>query len=427
MAKAYLEEFKPPPRILLGAGPSAVHPRVLQAMTLPVISHLDPAFFQVMDDICEMLREVYGTTNFITLPLSSSGTGAMEAACANVLERGDTIVVCRNGFFGDRLAEIAQRCGAETYVVDTPWGQPVDVQALADELKRHKRVKAVGVVHAETSTGVLSPLKEIVGLAHQRDALVIVDAVTSLGGHQIRMDEWDLDVCYSASQKCLGAPPGLAPISLGKRAVEVVNTRSSKVQSFYFNLKDLETYWSQRRVYHHTSPISMTYALREALRMIMEEGPENRIRRHARVAAGLRAGLEALGIGLLADPDHRLKSADCRPGTPGYRRRSSAPEAPGRLQHRDWWWPWGVERQGVAHRPYGGVSSGKQCFHLAVSPGDDPFQPGLRSGLRLQPGGGSACPHRLQRLPLCGLVGLVQKVHHMGDFCGHPLLAKSLL
>ena len=306
MAKGYLEALQPPPRILLGPGPSSVHPRVLQAMALPVIGHLDPAFFQVMDDVCEMLREVYGTTNFMTLPLSSTGTGAMEAACANVLEQGDTMVVCRNGFFGNRLADIAQRCGAETYVVDTPWGQPVDVQALADELKRHPKIKAVGVVHGETSTGVLTPLKEIVGLAHQHDALVIVDAVTSLGGHQVRMDEWDLDVCYSGSQKCLGAPPGLAPISFGKRAVEVVNTRPSNVQSFYFNLKDLESYWSQRRAYHHTSPISMTYALREALRMIMEEGPENRIRRHARVAAGLRAGLEALGIGLLAGPDHRL-------------------------------------------------------------------------------------------------------------------------
>lgn len=306
MAKGYLEAFQPPPRILLGPGPSSVHPRVLQAMSLPVIGHLDPSFFQVMDDVCEMLREVYGTTNFMTLPLSSTGTGAMEAACANVLEPGDTMVVCRNGFFGNRLADIAQRCGAETYVVDTPWGRPVDVQALADALKGHPKVKAVGVVHGETSTGVLTPLKEIVRLAHQHDALVIVDAVTSLGGHQVRMDEWDLDVCYSGSQKCLGAPPGLAPISLGKRAMAVVNTRPSNVQSFYFNLKDLESYWSQRRAYHHTSPISMTYALREALRMIMEEGPENRIQRHARVAAGLRAGLEALGIGLLADPNHRL-------------------------------------------------------------------------------------------------------------------------
>ncbi len=283
-----------------------VHPRVLQAMTHPLVGHLDPEFFKVMDDICEMLREVYHTSNFMTVPLSATGTGAIEAACVNVLERGDTMVACRNGFFGNRLADIAERCGAETFVVDTAWGKPVDVQALADELKKHPKVKAVGVVHAETSTGVLTPLEEIANLAHDHGALLLVDAVTSLGGHDVRMDEWDIDVCYSAAQKCLGAPPGVAPISFGPRAMEVVNTRSSKVQSFYFNMKDLESYWSQTRAYHHTSPISMTYSLREALRIMMEEGLDNRIGRHARVAAALRAGLEALGIGLLAQPDYRL-------------------------------------------------------------------------------------------------------------------------
>jgi len=275
-------------------------------MALPVLGHLDPEFFRVMDQVCQMLRQVYGTANTMTLPLSSTGTGAMEAACANILERGDTMVVCRNGFFGHRLADIAQRCGAETFVVDAPWGKPVDVQALEEELKRHPKVKAVGVVHGETSTGVLTPLPEIVNLAHQYGALLIVDAVTSLGGHQMRMDEWDIDVCFSASQKCLGAPPGLAPISLGRRAMDMIQTRGSQVQSFYFNLKDLESYWSQRRAYHHTAPISMTYALREALRMAMEEGIDHRIRRHSRVAGALRAGLEALGIGLLAEAGHRL-------------------------------------------------------------------------------------------------------------------------
>ena len=306
MTQSYLEDFQLSQRVLLGPGPSTVHPRVLQAMTLPVVGHLDPQFFRVMDDVCEVLRHIFHTSNFMTLPLSSTGTGAMEAACANVLEPGDTMVVCRNGFFGDRLADIAQRCGAETHIVDSPWGKPVDVQMLADELDKHGNVKAVGVVHAETSTGVLTPLEEIAELAHRHGALVVVDAVTSLGGHDVRMDDWDLDVCFSATQKCLGAPPGLAPISFGPRAMEVINTRSSTVQSFYFNLKDLESYWSQTRAYHHTSPISMTYALREALRMLMEEGLDNRIQRHARSAAALRAGLEALGMDLLPDPDHRL-------------------------------------------------------------------------------------------------------------------------
>ena len=306
MNRSYLNELQPSPRLLLGPGPSSVHPRVLQAMTLPVVGHLDPEFFQVMDDVGDMLREVFHTENFMTLPLSSTGTGAMEAACANVLERGDTMVVCRNGFFGDRLADIAARSGAEVHIVDSPWGKPADLDTLAAELDKHPNVKAVGMVHAETSTGVLTPLQEIVDLVHRKGALIIVDVVTSLGGHDLRMDDWDIDVAYSASQKCLGAPPGLAPISFGPRAMEIINSRKSQVQSFYFNVKDLETYWSQTRAYHHTSPISMTYALREALRMLMEEGLEPRIKRHARVASALRAGLEAMGIALLADPEYRL-------------------------------------------------------------------------------------------------------------------------
>ena len=302
----YLAEFQPPQRILLGPGPSTVHPRVLQAMTQPILGHLDPRFFQVMDDVCEMLRRVYRTENPMTVPLSSTGTGAMEAACANILEPGDRIIVCRNGFFGDRLADIAQRCGAETFIRDDEWGQPVDLAALADELEKRHPVKAVGVVHAETSTGALTPLPEIVQLIHRHNALIIVDAVTSLGGHNLQMDAWDLDVCYSGTQKCLGAPPGLAPISFGPRAMRAINTRASQVQSFYFNLKDLESYWNQTRAYHHTTPISMTYALREALRMLLEEGLEQRIHRHARVAAALRAGLQALGLGLMAAAGYRL-------------------------------------------------------------------------------------------------------------------------
>ena len=306
MTQSYLQEFQPPPRLLLGPGPSTVHPRVLQAMTLPVLGHLDPLFFQVMDEVCEMLRQVFGTDNYMTAPLSSTGTGAMEAACANILERGDTAIVCRNGYFGDRLADIASRCGADTVVLDSPWGQPADIDALRNELRKHSSVKMVGVVHAETSTGVLTDLTEVIALAHEHDALVVADCVTSLGSHQVQVDDWDIDVCYSASQKCLGSPPGLAPISMGPRAMQVVEQRESPVQSFYFNLKDLESYWNQTRAYHHTTPISMTYALRESLRMMMEEGIDNRIARHARVAAGLRAGLEAMGLELAADPGHQL-------------------------------------------------------------------------------------------------------------------------
>ena len=306
MTSSYMNELQPPQKVLLGPGPSTVHPRVLQALSLPVMGHLDPAFFQVMDDVCEMLRMVFHTTNFMTVPISSTGTGAMETACANIIEPGDSMLVCRNGYFGIRLADIAERCGATVHVMDTPWGKAVDPQMLKDELKKRPGLKAVGVVHAETSTGVLSDMKELVDVIHESGALAIVDAVTSLGGHEVRMDDWGIDVCYSATQKCLGAPPGLAPISLSPAAMDVVAKRPSKVQSFYFNLKDLEAYWNQTRAYHHTSPINMTYALREALRMMMEEGQENRINRHARVAAALRAGAEALGLSLLAEEGHRL-------------------------------------------------------------------------------------------------------------------------
>jgi len=306
LTSSYMNELQPPQKVLLGPGPSTVHPRVLQALSLPVMGHLDPTFFQVMDDVCEMLRMVFHTTNFMTVPISSTGTGAMETACANIIEPGDSMLVCRNGYFGIRLADIAERCGATVHVMDTPWGKAVDPQMLKDELKKHPGLKAVGVVHAETSTGVLSDMKELVDVIHEPGALAIVDAVTSLGGHEVRMDDWGIDVCYSATQKCLGAPPGLAPISLSPAAMDVVAKRPSKVQSFYFNLKDLEAYWNQTRAYHHTSPINMTYALREALRMMMEEGQENRINRHARVAAALRAGAEALGLSLLAEEGHRL-------------------------------------------------------------------------------------------------------------------------
>ena len=306
MAESQVSGINMPQRVLLGAGPSSVHPRVLQAMTLPVVGHLDPAFFEVMDDVCSMLREVYHTSNFMTVPISSTGTGAMETACVNIIERGDVMVVCRNGYFGIRLADIAERCGAEVHYVDSPWGKPVDPDDLAKELAKHTNVKAVGIVHAETSTGVLTPLEDIIDLVHKHDAIAIVDAVTSLGGHEVRMDDWGIDVCYSATQKCLGAPPGLAPISLGPRAMEVINNRKTRVESFYFSLQELESYWSERRAYHHTAPISMTYALREALIMMMEEGLENRLNRHARVAAALRAGLEAMGLGLLGDPEYRL-------------------------------------------------------------------------------------------------------------------------
>ena len=307
MNESYRAEFEAPNRLLLGAGPCTVHPRVLRAMTQPVVGHLDPVFFQVMDEVCEMLRQVFHTQNQVTMPISATGTGAMETACVNLLERGDTAIVCRNGYFGVRLADIAQRCGANTITVDSPWGRPADLNALEDALHAHPGARMVGLVHAETSTGALTPLQDAIALAHRHGALAVVDAVTSLGSHEVRVDDWDIDVCYSASQKCLGAPPGLAPVSFGPRAMAAIDSRSSRVESFYFNLQGVAEYWNRtQRVYHHTSPITMTYAMRESLRMLMEEGIAERHDRHARVAAGLRAGLQAMGLELATDPQYQL-------------------------------------------------------------------------------------------------------------------------
>ncbi len=307
MIESYRDEFEAPNRLLLGAGPCTVHPRVLRAMTQPVVGHLDPVFFQVMDEVCEMLRQVFNTGNRVTMPISATGTGAMETACVNVLERGDTAIVCRNGYFGVRLADIAQRCGANTIMVDSPWGKPADLNALEDALNANPGTKMVGLVHAETSTGAITPLQDAIDLAHRHGALVVADAVTSLGSHDVQVDDWDIDVCYSASQKCLGAPPGLAPISFGERAMNVIDKRDTIVESFYFNLQGVAEYWNEtQRVYHHTSPITMIYAMRESLRMMMEEGIAGRHDRHAKVAAGLRAGLTAMGLDLATDPDYQL-------------------------------------------------------------------------------------------------------------------------
>jgi len=295
-----------PTRILLGPGPSNVHPRVLQAMLTPMVGHLDPALWPVLDQVHDMLCHVFGTTHPWTLPLPGTGTAAMEAAFCNVVEPGDRVVIVVNGFFGARMVDIAARCGADVQRLDVPWGQPVRPDSVAQALAGQGQVKAVGVVHAETSTGVLSPIPEIAQVVHDYDALLIVDAVTSLGGVELAMDAWDVDLCYGASQKCLGAPPGLAPISVGPRARAAITQRTRPVQSFYLDLATVAEYWSARRQYHHTAPILMLYALHEALRLVLEEGVPQRWRRHAHLAAGLRAGLEALELELFAEPTARL-------------------------------------------------------------------------------------------------------------------------
>jgi len=307
MPKSYLD-LNPSPRVLLGPGPSDVHPRVLRAMATPLLGHLDPEFLVLMNETKELLQYVFQTQNELTLPVPGTGSAGMEAAVCNILEPGDTIVIGVNGYFGQRLSEMAVRCGAQVVPVQVPWGRIVEPDDIAQAL-RDRQAKVVAVVHAETSTGVLQPLQPIADLAHAHDALFLVDTVTSLGGHPVQVDEWGIDVCYSGTQKCLSCPPGLAPITLNARAAEVLHRRRSKVQSWYLDLSLVERYWGQERFYHHTAPISMNYALREALRLIYEEGLEARFQRHRLNHLALMAGMQAMGLEpFVADEAQRLWS-----------------------------------------------------------------------------------------------------------------------
>jgi alanine-glyoxylate transaminase/serine-glyoxylate transaminase/serine-pyruvate transaminase len=272
----------PPKRVLLGPGPSPVDPRVLEAMSLPVIGHLDAKFLELMDQSMAMLREVFQTQNRLALPMSGTGSAGMETCFANLLEPGDAVLIGVNGVFGTRMVDVAQRCGAAVDTVEAEWGTALDPQAFKNALAK-KKYNLVALVHAETSTGVLQPLDEIAKLVRSDGPLLLVDTVTSLGGAPVRIDELGIDACYSGTQKCLSCPPGLSPVTFSERAVQVVRSRKSKVQSWYLDLSMIEKYWGSERVYHHTAPISMNYALHEALRIVLEEGLEAAWQRHKRV------------------------------------------------------------------------------------------------------------------------------------------------
>ena len=293
-----------PERLLLGPGPSPVPQRVLQAMASPVLGHLDPAFLEVMDETMDLLRKAFRTTNSLTIPISGTGSAGMEAGVMNLLEPGDRIVVAVAGYFGERIAEMARRVGAEVVTVPTEWGRPVDPRAVEDAVQL-RPTRVLAAIHVETSTGVLQPLPPLAEIARAHGALLFVDAVTSLGGGELRVDDWGVDLCYSGSQKCLSAPPGLAPITAGERVRARLASRRTKVQSWYFDLSLLSTYWGADRVYHHTAPVSMVYAMRESLRMIHEEGLEARWARHRANATLLWHGLEEMGLRLLVPAEHR--------------------------------------------------------------------------------------------------------------------------
>lgn len=298
-------QLNPSPRVLLGPGPSDVHPRVLTAMATPLLGHLDPEFLQIMNETQEMLRQVFRTQNRLTFSVSGTGSAGMETTVVNLIEPGDPMVVCVNGVFGQRMTDVAQRAGAQVTTIERPWGEVFDLDQVRDVLKR-VRPKVLGIVHAETSTGAWQPIEQLGKLCHEFDTLLLVDTVTSLGGVPVEVDAWEIDAVYSGTQKCLSCPPGLAPVSFSPRAVEAINRRKTKVQSWYLDMTMVQRYWGEERFYHHTAPITMVYALREALRIVLEEGLEARWARHLKNHRALKAGLAAMGISYAAAEGHQL-------------------------------------------------------------------------------------------------------------------------
>ena len=294
-----------PRRLLLGPGPSNVHPRVLRAMAQPLVGHLDPAFLALLDEVQAALRRLFGTANELTLPLSATGSAGMEACLVNLLERGDAIVVGVAGVFGERMVEVATRAGAKVTCVDAEPGRALDPDAMAAAIAR-VRPRVVAFVHAETSTGVCQPVEAIARAARDANALVVLDCVTSLAGLPLELDAWGVDAAYSGTQKCLSCPPGLSPATFGPRALECVRTRRTPVQSWYLDVGLLAGYFGEDRVYHHTAPVSAILGLAEALRMVEEEGMEQRAARHRSAAESLVDGMRGLGFEPLVEPRHRL-------------------------------------------------------------------------------------------------------------------------
>ena len=301
-----MREFNPNARILLGPGPGNVHYRVYRAMATPVIGYLDPLLLETMNDIRTMLRDLFQTENQVTLAISGTGSSGMEASFVNFVEPGDTVALFVNGYFGERMVEMAGRFGAKVIRVDQQWGKPFEPELVIKTLKEHPEAKICGIVHAETSTGVRQPLEEIGTYCKRADTLFLVDTVTSLGGCEVKVDAWGIDITYSCSQKGIGVPPGLAPFTASPKAMDVLRARKTKVHGWYLDLLLLEKYWGEERVYHHTAPASMLYALREGLRMIFEEGLEARFSRHEAIGDTLKMEMERLGFKLFAREGYRL-------------------------------------------------------------------------------------------------------------------------
>ena len=303
-----IKSFHPPQRILMGPGPSDVSPRVLEAMSRPTIGHLDPVFVSMMDEMKTLLKFAFQTENELTMPVSAPGSAGMETCFVNLVEPGDKVIVCQNGVFGGRMKENVERCGGVAVMVQDDWGRAVDPQKLEDALKANPDAKIVAFVHAETSTGALSDAKTLVALAHKHNCLTIVDAVTSLAGSPLKVDEWEIDAIYSGTQKCLSCTPGLSPVSFSKNAQDKIKNRNSKVQSWFMDLNLVMGYWggATKRAYHHTAPINALYGLHESLVILQEEGLEKSWARHLKNHLALRAGLEAMGLKFVVPESERL-------------------------------------------------------------------------------------------------------------------------
>ncbi len=299
--------FSPPNRVLMGPGPSQVHPRVLEAMARPTIGHLDPEFIRLMDEIKSFLQQLYQTQNELTLPISAPGSAGQEACVVNLLEPGDKCVVCINGVFGERMTIMAERAGAEVIPVRQEWGRAIDPDVLAQTLGQHPDTKVVAFVHAETSTGVLSDAQAITRIAKQHDCLVIADTVTSLGGVPVLIDEWGIDAAYSGTQKCLSCPPGLSPVTVSTNATAAMQARKTPPQSWFLDLGLLTGYWTggAQRAYHHTAPVNALYGLHESLLMLLEEGLEATWTRHRKNHEALVAGMEAMGLEMAVPASER--------------------------------------------------------------------------------------------------------------------------
>ncbi|MCB0291085.1 MAG: alanine--glyoxylate aminotransferase family protein [Calditrichaeota bacterium] len=295
------------PRFLFGPGPSNAHPRILQAMSMRMVGHLDPQFLALMDEIQELLRYAWQTDNRFTIPVSGTGSAAMEASLANLIEPGDKILVGVNGYFGNRMVDMAERYGAEVHQLRCPWGEVFSLEEIRQGLEKY-RPAILGLVHAETSTGACQPFDGIGDLCRQYDCLLLADTVTSLGGVPLLLDAWKIDVAYSGSQKCLNCPPGIAPLTLGDRALAKLKKRKSKVANWYLDMTMLMNYWGENRTYHHTAPINMNYGLREALRIVAEEGLEARWKRHQTIAQSLWDGLAEMDLACHVAREYRLPS-----------------------------------------------------------------------------------------------------------------------